>query len=121
MGGEERCVQGFGGETWEKEFTLEQATKGQRGVEVSLYSFFNLGARWGVGGQRHAPAALPTEGPGSHCIGGWVGLRAGLDENGKYRPPPGFDPRTVHLVARRYTNYAIPAHSTKYHVFKYGI
>jgi hypothetical protein len=27
-------------------FTLEQATKAQRGVEVYLYSFFNLGARW---------------------------------------------------------------------------
>jgi hypothetical protein len=27
--------------------TLEQATKAQRGVEVQLYSFFNIGARWG--------------------------------------------------------------------------
>ena len=26
--------------------TLEQATKAQRGVEVQLYTFFNLGARW---------------------------------------------------------------------------
>jgi hypothetical protein len=32
----------------------------RRGLELKLYSFFNLGARWGVGGQRHAPAALPT-------------------------------------------------------------
>ena len=29
-------------------------------VEVYLYSFLNLGARWGVGGQRHAPVALPA-------------------------------------------------------------
>jgi len=28
-------------------FTLEQATKTQRGLEVQLYSFFNFGARWG--------------------------------------------------------------------------
>ena len=29
-------------------FTLERAKKAQRGrVEVQLYSFFNLGARWG--------------------------------------------------------------------------
>ena len=28
-------------------FTLQQATKAHRGVEVDLYSFFNLGARWG--------------------------------------------------------------------------
>ena len=27
-------------------FTLEQATKAQRGVDVYLDSFFNLGARW---------------------------------------------------------------------------
>ena len=32
----------------------------------------------GVGAQRHAPAALyPRERPGTHCIGGWVGPRAG--------------------------------------------
>jgi hypothetical protein len=34
----------------------------------------------GVGGQLHAPAALPPgKRPGTHCIGGWVGPRAGLD------------------------------------------
>jgi hypothetical protein len=32
-----------------------------------------------VDGQRHAPAALPPERPGTHCIGGGVGPRAGLD------------------------------------------
>jgi len=32
----------------------------------------------GVGGQRHTPAALPLERPGTHFIGGWVGPRAGL-------------------------------------------
>jgi len=34
----------------------------------------------GVRGQRHAPAApYPRERPGTHCTGGWVGLRADLD------------------------------------------
>jgi hypothetical protein len=41
-----------------------------------------------VGGQRHAPAALP---PGkravTHCVGGWVGLRADLDGCEKSRSP----------------------------------
>jgi len=33
-----------------------------------------------VGGQRHAPAALPPgNGPGTHCIGGWVDPTAGLE------------------------------------------
>ena len=57
--------------------------------------------------QRHAPAALyPLERPITHCAGGWVGPRAGLDRCGKSRPPPGFDPRTVQPVASRYTDYA---------------
>jgi len=61
----------------------------------------------GVRGQRHAPAALyPRERPGIHCIGGWVGLRDGLDRWGKSRPQLEFDPRTVQNVASRYTDYA---------------
>ena len=35
-----------------------------------------------VVGQRHAPAALPRERSGIHCIEGWVGPRAGLDGSG---------------------------------------
>ena len=31
----------------------------------------------GVSGQQHAPVVLyPWERPGTHCTGGWVGLRA---------------------------------------------
>jgi hypothetical protein len=33
----------------------------------------------GVSGQHHAPAALYPRAPGTHCTGGWVGPRAGLD------------------------------------------
>jgi hypothetical protein len=33
-----------------------------------------------VGSQLHAPAALPPgKRPGTHCTGGWVGPRTGLD------------------------------------------
>jgi len=40
-----------------------------------------------VRGQRHAAAApYPRERPGTHCTGGWVGPRAGLDWCGKSRP-----------------------------------
>ena len=52
-----------------------------------FYSSFGVGAWWGVGGQRHAPAALP---PGkrdsTQCTGGWMCPRAGLDWCGKSRP-----------------------------------
>jgi len=41
----------------------------------------------GVGGQRHAPAALPSgKETGTLCIGGWVVPRAGMDGYGKSRP-----------------------------------
>ena len=44
----------------------------------------------GVGGQRHAPATLPQgKRTDTHCIGGCVGPRTGLDGCGKSRPPNG--------------------------------
>jgi hypothetical protein len=63
----------------------------------------------GVGGQHHAPAALPpgmTRYPLYRRLGGPQG-RCGRVL--KISPLPGFDPRTVQLVASRYTDYAMPA------------
>jgi hypothetical protein len=55
-----------------------QATRGER--KHSSFSFLTSAVD-GVSGQRHAPAALyPRErNPGTHWIGGCVGLRVGLD------------------------------------------
>ena len=56
----------------------------------------------GVGGQRHAPAALP---PGKTQYPLYRRLGAPQGRSGRVRnisPPPGFDPRTVQLVASRY-------------------
>jgi hypothetical protein len=40
-----------------------------------------------VGGEDHTPAALaPGERGGTHCEGGWMGPRAGLDGCGKFHP-----------------------------------
>ena len=59
----------------------------------------------GVGGQRHAPAALA---PGKETrypfIERWVEPRVGLDGCGKSHSPLGFDPRAVQPVASRYTD-----------------
>jgi hypothetical protein len=64
----------------------------------------------GVGGQRHASAALPPgKRSGTHCIGGWMGPWAGLDGCGKSRPHRHLIPRTVQPVASRYIDWAIPA------------
>ena len=58
-----------------------------------------------VGGQRHAPAALPPgQRRGTHCIGGCMGPTAGLEGCGKSRLTPGFDPRTFQPVASSYTD-----------------
>jgi hypothetical protein len=56
-----------------------------------------------VGGQRHAPAALPpgkTRHPLYRRLGG---LQFRSEQVQKISPPPGFDPRTVQPVASRYT------------------
>ena len=58
----------------------------------------------GVGGQHHAPVALPLEKtlyPFYRRLGGPQG-RSGLVR--KISPSPGFDPRTVQPVASRYTD-----------------
>jgi hypothetical protein len=61
----------------------------------------------GVRGQRHASAALyPLQKPGTHCTGGWVGPRTGLDKSEKFHPPPGFYPRALQPVESHYTYYA---------------
>ena len=63
----------------------------------------------GVGGQRHAPAALP---PGKTRNALYRRLGRPQSQSGQVRkisPSPGFDPRTVLPVASRYTDYIIPA------------
>jgi hypothetical protein len=57
-----------------------------------------------VGGQRHAPVALPL---GKTRLGGPQG-RSGRAR--KISPLPVFDPRTVQPVASLYIDWAIPAH-----------
>jgi hypothetical protein len=91
-------------EGYEIKFTPEQATKAQRGVEVSLYSFFNIGTKWGWVVNDKPQPLYPRERPGTHCIGGWVGPMTGLDGSGKSRPPPGFDPQTIQPLASRSTD-----------------
>ena len=51
----------------------------------------------------------PREWPRTHCIGVYVGPKAGL-EGAKISFPPGFDPRTVQPVAILYTDCDIPAY-----------
>jgi hypothetical protein len=67
-----------GGSNQSSPATRHRGAWGER--RYSSYSFMTS-ALDGVSGQLHAPAALcPRERtPSTHCTGGWVGLRAGLD------------------------------------------
>jgi len=68
----------------------------------------------GMGGQPHAPAALPpgneTRYPLYRRLGGPQGRYGRVQ---KFSPPPGFDPRIFQPVASRHTDYAIPSPDTK--------
>jgi len=64
----------------------------------------------GVGGQRQAPAALPQEKTRYSLYRRLSGTHGRSGRMRKFLPPPGFDPRTVQLVASRYTDWAISAH-----------
>jgi hypothetical protein len=55
-------------------------------VEVLLCSFYNLGARRGWVVNATPRPLHPRKRPGTHCVGGWVFPRAGLDGRGKSRP-----------------------------------
>jgi hypothetical protein len=71
------------------------------GEEVLLLLIQEHGTRWG---ERSASRFSPGErAPGTHCTGGWVGLRAGLDTEvrGKIISPlPGIEPRSLGFPAR---------------------
>jgi hypothetical protein len=63
----------------------------------------------GMGGQHHAPDALPS-GKTRHPLYSRLGGPQGRSERvRKITPPPSFDPRTVQPLARHYIDLAIPA------------
>jgi hypothetical protein len=69
------------------------------GIDVQIHLFLTSAL---VGGERSAsPPGHFT--PGTHWIGGWMGLRIGMDsvESRKILPPPGLE---LQLVASRYTD-----------------
>jgi hypothetical protein len=86
--------------------TCHAGAKGEK--KHSSYSFFTS-ALDGVSGQRHAPAALYSweRTPGTHWIGGWVGLRAGLDTEARGNmlfASTGDRTPVVQSVVRHYTD-----------------
>jgi hypothetical protein len=70
--------------------------------------FLKTSALDGVGGQRHAPSALPTRKTQYPLYRRLGGLQGRSGRMRKISLPPGFDPRTVQPVASRCTDYTIP-------------
>ena len=83
--------------------TGRTAHRGSRGIALSFHVH---GTRrgWGVS-VTPRPLFTPRERPGTHCTGGWVRPRAGLDRCGISRPT-GIHPRTARPAASRYIDYA---------------
>ena len=78
--------------------------KGPEGEQIYSSTFPSTSALDGMGGQHHAPAALP---PGKTWYTLYRRLGRHQGRSGRVRkisPPPGFDPRTVQPVASLYTD-----------------
>jgi hypothetical protein len=78
---------------------------------VSFLLILDLGTRWGW---VVSVTPRPRFTPGTHCTGGWVSSRAGLDTEarGKILCPcreSNLDRPVVQSVARHYTDWANPA------------
>jgi hypothetical protein len=65
----------------------------------------------GVGGQRYTPVALPPGMTPYPLYGGQGGPQGPSGRVLKISPQPGFDLRTIQLVASRYTDCAVPDHT----------
>ena len=61
----------------------------KREVDLLLYSFFNLGGRWGWVVIATSRSLYPREWSGTHRTGDRLGPRRGLDGCAKCRPPTG--------------------------------
>jgi hypothetical protein len=90
------------------------------GEEVQLLLILDLSNRWGwVISVTPRPSFAPGKGPlGTHCTGGWVGPRAGLDTKTTVKtlsPLPGIEPRSHGRPTRSQTLHwlSYPAHPSR--------
>jgi hypothetical protein len=87
-------------------YILEQATKAQRGVEVQLYCFFNLGTKWcGWSAPRPGRFTLGKDRYPLYRRLGWLQGRSG---RARKIAPPGLIRGTVQLIWVAYNDYAVP-------------
>jgi hypothetical protein len=80
------------------------------GVDVLIYIFLTstlVGGEWSV--SRPGRFISEERAQGTHWIGGWVGLRAGMDdvEKRKFLTPPELDPQPLGRPARSQSLYRL--------------
>jgi hypothetical protein len=85
-------------------------------VDVQIHIFLASAVVGGVWSTLRPGPLYPPPPPGAHWIGGWVDLRAGLDdlEKGIFLTLPGLELRPLGRPASRYTDYTIPAPHLQY-------
>jgi hypothetical protein len=79
-------------------------------VDVEVRTFLNSVLAGGEWSNSRPCRFTPGERAyGSHCIGGWVGPRAGLDdvEKRKFLPPPGLELQALCRPARSQSLYRL--------------
>jgi hypothetical protein len=86
-------------------FTLEKVTKAQIGSRGIALLIHDLGTRRGRVVSTTPQPFYPWERPGTHCTGGRVGPRAGLDMCGKFRPHGNFFIYTVFIHCQYQYSY----------------
>ena len=90
--------------------TRHEYTNG--GVQVQLYTFFNLGATcggWSTPRSGLFTLAKETRYPFHRRLDGPQGRSEHMWERENLLPTPVFEPRTVQPLTSRYTGYAIPS------------
>jgi hypothetical protein len=101
-----------------KKLTLSHYTPRRRlgGEEINSYLFLTSALDGGEWSAWRPAAIYPRDRtPGTHCTGGWVGPRAGLDTEARWKilsPLPGIEPRSPGCPACSQTLYwlSYPAH-----------
>jgi len=76
---------GFKGLMVKVKVTSLHACTGTEGVEIEFHAFVTPSARWPWVVSTTLRSLYPRERSGTHCIGRWVGPKAGLDGWGKSR------------------------------------
>jgi len=72
--------------TLDRHWGSVQVVRPMGGVQVYLYTFSNTALEAGEGSAPRPGRFYPREKLGTHCTGGWVGTRTGLDRCGKSGP-----------------------------------